>query len=255
MPSLRDHQLEFARAVYDGTSIAENRLRAYGLSGARRLQVYHNNIFAGLTGALHAIYPVIKRLVGTEFFDHAARQYIGRHPSTSGNLHDFGREFPAFLATFPGADDLAYLPDVARLEWACHRVFHAAECVPLDLAVLATVAPADYGHLRWRLHPACRLLVSDFPILRIWQVNQDDAGCTGTVDLSTSGTRLLVIRRRLDIELEILAPGEHALLRALGDESTFEDACDRALAADPGFDITTCMQWHVANATLVDFRL
>jgi hypothetical protein len=255
MHSLREQQLEFARAVYEGGSALENRVRANGLSGARRLQVYRNSIFAGLTEALRAIYPVIDRLVGGEFFEHTARHFIARHPSITGNLHDFGGEFPEFLATFPEASDLNYLPDVARLEWAYHEVFHAPDHPPLDVASLASVNPADYARLHWRLHPACRLLQSDFPILRIWQVNRDDTECMETVDLAAGGIRLLVIRRGLEVDLETLGPGEHALLRALDDGRNFVAACESTLAVEPKFDVTTCMQWHVTQSTLVDFHL
>jgi len=255
MHSLREQQLEFARAVYEGGSVLENRVRANGLSGARRLQVYRNSIFAGLTEALRAIYPVIDRLVGGEFFEHTARHFIARHPSITGNLHDFGGEFPEFLATFPEASDLNYLPDVARLEWAYHQVFHAEHHAPLDLSALAAVSPAEYGCLHWQMHPACRLLDSEFPILRIWQVNQDDSECMETVDLSAGPTRLLIIRRGLEVDLEILGPSEHALLHALAGGRTFADACELALASEPRFDVTTCMQWHATQSTLVDFYI
>ncbi len=255
MHSLRERQMEFARAVCEADTTLENRVRANGLSGARRLQVYRNSVFAGLTEALRAIYPVIDRLVGGEFFEHTARHFITHHPSTTGNLHEFGGEFPEFLATFPGASDLNYLPDVARLEWAYHQVFHADDHAPLDLAALATVKPADYGRLHWRLHPACRLLESDFPMLRIWQVNRDETECMETVDLSAGATRLLIIRRGIEVDLEILGPGEHALLRTLADGRTFADACEQALASEPRFDVTTCMQWHVTQSTLVDFHI
>lgn len=255
MHSLRKYQIEFARAIDEDASALEDRIIANGLTGARRLQVYRNSVTAGLTEALRSIYPVINRLVGGDFFDHAARQYIAAHPSTTGNLHDFGGEFPGFLATFPGARELIYLPDTARLEWAYHEVFHAPDHPPLDLASLATVKPADYARLRWRLHPACRLLASDFPVLRIWRVNRDETECMETVDLGAGGTRILVIRRGLEVDLEILGPGEHALLRALDDGRNFAAACERTLAVEPKFDITTCMQWHVTQSTLVDFQL
>lgn len=255
MHSLRKHQIEFARAVDGDISALEHRVLANGLGGARRLQVYRNSITAGLTEALRAIYPVIDRLVGADFFDHAAKHYIAAHPSTSGNLHDFGGEFAGFLATFPGARDLIYLPDTARLEWAYHEVFHAPDHPALDLSALASVRPEDYGRLHWRLHPACRLLASDFPVLRIWQVNREDTECMETVDLAAGGTRLLVIRRGLEVDLEILGPGEHAWLAALAAGRRFAAACGRAFAVEPRFDVTTCMQWHVAQSTLVDFHL
>ena len=143
MPGLRELQLGFAAAVLDdaGDGFARH-IRAAGLTGARRLQIYRNNVALNLTGALEAAYPVVRRLVGEEFFRYAAARYIARHPSRSGDLHEFGESFPAFLETFGPVAGLVYLPDVARLEWAIHQVFHAASHPPLD----ASPQPApDYG--------------------------------------------------------------------------------------------------------------
>jgi hypothetical protein len=134
-------------------------------------------------------------------------------------------------------------------------VFHAPDHPALDLSALAAVKPADYGRLRLRLHPACRLLQSDFPVLRIWQVNREDTECMETVDLAAGGTRLLVIRRGIEVDLETLGPGEYALLRALAEGHRFADACEQTLAVEPRFDVTRCMQWHAAQSTLVDFHL
>lgn len=256
MPSLPEIQQMYGDALFSRQEAAlANHMHANGIAPERRINVYRNSVIAGLTEALRAIFPVINRLVGAEFFNHAARHYIERFPSPSGNIHDFGAEFPGFLATFPGADNLIYLPDIARLEWACHRVFHERDHAPLNLAALAEVMPADYSQLRWRLHPASRLLTSSFPIRRIWQANQGDTECMETVDLSDGGVQLLVIRRGYEIDLETLGPGEFALLDALADRHTLADACKQALIIEPGFDVTMCMQWHVSQSTLVDFDL
>ncbi|MGH8532771.1 MAG: HvfC/BufC family peptide modification chaperone, partial [Gammaproteobacteria bacterium] len=173
MLALHKLQTQFAQAMFDpdakGSVLA---IRANGLSAARRLQVYCNNVFASLTGALRACYPVIDRLLGERFFDWAAKHYIRDYPSTSGNLHDFGREYAGFIRAFPPAAELAYLADVARLEWAYQEVFHAPEPDVFHLDELSSVPPDRYGELRFKLHPASRLLVSEYPILHIWQVNQ-----------------------------------------------------------------------------------
>ena len=136
---------------------------------ARHLQVYRNNVFESLVGALKAVYPVVERLVGTGFFAYAADGYIRHHPPASGNLHDFGDSFAGFLAGFEPARALAYLPDVARLEWAWHRAFHAADRAPLALERLAAVPPERYGQVRFRLHPSAQFIASDYPLLRIWR--------------------------------------------------------------------------------------
>jgi hypothetical protein len=221
----------------------------------RHLQVYRNNIFESLTGALKAVYPAVERLVGTGFFAYAADGYIRRHPPASGNLHDFGEDFAAFLAGFEPARALAYLPDVARLEWAWHRAFHAADGNPLALAALATVAPEHYGELRFRLHPSAQLLASGYPILRIWQVNQSDHTGDATVDLAEGGVRLLVVRRGLDVVVESLRAGDDALLRAFAAGQNLEQAGAAALAAEPDYDLPAALQRHVACATLTDFSI
>lgn len=257
MLRLRELQLGFAAAVFDDEQNGFDRhIRAAGLSGVRRLQVYRNNNLLSLTGALKAVYPVVCRLVGDEFFNYAAAQYIARHPSRSGDLHEFGEFFAAFLEAFAPATELVYLPDVARLEWAYHQIFHAARHSPLDLAALAQVPAQQQGELHFQLHPAARLLESAFPILRIWQVNQE--GYTGdpTVDLTEGGVKLLALRHEsLEIEFQVLEDGEFSLLCALAEGRAFATACEQALAAQPSFDLPACFSRHILQGAWVDFHL
>lgn len=257
MRGLRELQRGFAAAVLDGRVddfAARIQVKA-GLDGARRLQIYRNNTVLSLTGALEAVYPVVRRLVGADFFRHAAAQYLAGHPSRSGDLHGFGERMPRFLASFAPVAELPYLADVARLEWAYHQVFHAADHPPLDLAALARVSAERHGELCFQLHPAARLLHSDFPILRIWQNNQDESKGDATVDLSEGGSSLLIVRRAdLDIEFQLLAAGEFALLRALDERCDFATACERAMAAQPTFDLPACFSRHVLRGTFASFH-
>src|SRR2546423_667622 len=75
--------------------------------------VYRRNVLANLRGALAATYPVVARLVGSAFFDEAARRYALACPSASGDLNDYGASFADFLERYEQARSLAYLPDVA----------------------------------------------------------------------------------------------------------------------------------------------
>jgi hypothetical protein len=250
---LRELQLEFAGAVFEEADTRMGQqVRANGLSGARRLQVYRNNVFASLISALGAVYPVVQRLVGDGFFRYAADRYIRLHPSTSGNLHDFGGAFAEFLATFPAAAGLPYLPDVARLEWAYHQVFHAAEHAPLDLSALRAIPPEHHLALKFHLHPASRLFASEYPVLRIWQVNQEDYAGDGAVDLTEGGVQILVIRHHIEVDLQPLGKGEYAMLTALAANHDLASACEAALGVEPDCGLTACLQRHVARGTLVD---
>lgn len=255
MSALPELQRGFAAAVFgEGNAPFADQVRDGRFPGARLVQIYRNNTFASLTAALQAVYPVVARLVGDEFFRYAADQYIHAHPSTSGNLHDFGGRFAAFLAGFAPAATLPYLPDVARLEWAYHRVFHAADHPPLPLEQLAAVPPAQHGQLVFGLHPATRLLESDYPLLRIWQANQPEAA-DEQIDLGAGGERLLVFRRGLEIEFKQLSPGEYNLLRAFSFERRFAEASAAALEAEPQLDLAEILRLHGMLGTVASFRL
>jgi hypothetical protein len=191
-PSLRELQTAFAAAVYEDRTSIVGHLCDGAFEAARHARIYRNNAYANLTEALAAVYPVVQRLVGADFFEQTARRYIAAHSPRSGNLHDFGAAFADFLRAFDAAQSLPYLPDVARLEWAWHEAFHAADAPPFDFARLATVPAAEYGALMFALHPSTRLLESRYPILRIWQVNQPDHVGEPTVDLHEGGDYLVV---------------------------------------------------------------
>lgn len=255
MNSLHEIQSSVVGRIYDHSDAPiEGMVRARGIGAARRLQVYRHNVYATLTEALRAIYPVINRLVGEEFFDFTARRYIERHPSRSGDVRDYGAALPDVLADLPALAEMRYVRDVARLEWAYHEVFHAANAPALDIAALAKIPPERRSLLRFALHPASRLLESAYPVLRIWQVNRAEVEAMETIDLSAGGVRMLVIRRGLDTEVESLSTGEYALLTALAAGATLETACEHALTAQPGIDLANCLQWHVSRQTLIGFH-
>jgi hypothetical protein len=256
MSALREQQAAFVRAVFQGEAEAlAEQVVANGLSGQRRLQVYRNNIYFGLRDALAAVYPVLQRLVGEDFFQQLATGYLQAFPSRSGNLHDFGEHLPGYLADCHELRELAYLPDVARLEWAYHQVFHAAASAALDVNHLAAVAPADYERLRFRLAPASRYLSSPFPILRIWETNQ--AGYQGgeQVCLDDGACHLVVARTGLEVAMHPLGRGAYELLRSLRNGMTFVAACDEVLSVEPDCDVGATLQYAVQHGLVTGFTL
>jgi hypothetical protein len=250
---LRDRQRQFAAAVLHGQPGVEPHIRPGRFAPAQLLQVYRNNLVENLTGALRAIYPVIEKLVGAGFFRYAAHEYLRQHPPRAGNLHVFGDRFADFLATFPPAATLPYLPDVARLEWAWHEAFHAADAAPLDTSRLASVPPDRQPQLRFILHPSARVVTSRYPIVRIFEANQDGYAGDPAVDLDAGGETTLVIRRGLDVGVEPLAAGEAEFLAALAAGQSLIQAVDAALAANERFDLDAVLGRHVRRGTLVDY--
>lgn len=206
-------------------------IAARGLTAARRLAVYRNNAFAARRGALAAIYPVTERLLGAECFSALAQRYLAARPPLRADLRTLGRHLPAFCAAQAEFAHLPYLRDVARLEWAWHRAFHAPDA---PLLAAADLAGAEPERLHLRAHPASALIASRFPVRDIWQANQD--GADGHADLRRGAQNVLVTRPRLEVELRPLRRGEAAFARALARGATLPDAITRALAAERAFD-------------------
>jgi len=212
-------------------------LPADGLRGSKdeaRFAIYRASLLTNLTQALAGTYPVIEKLVGEQFFGAAAKVYLREYPSRQGDIHAFGEHFSDFIAHFEPACALPYLADVARLEWLAHLAFHAADCDALDLARLAALSEAQLAELHVKLHPGLHLMQSNFPVHRIWQVNQEST-MTAPVDLGEGEVSLCIFRDGLEIALMPLDTADYAFIAAL-QVADLATACERILQYHPAFD-------------------
>lgn len=254
---LRDLQTAFASAMFGkGDDALRTCIVSRGAGRDERLSVYRNNMHHNYCEALRAVYPVVERLVGERFFDYAADSYLHRYPSASGDIHGFGNQFHQFLLEFPPAAQLAYLPDVARLEWAMHEVFHAPDHAPLALERLQEMPQTDYAALRFALHPACRLLSSPYPLHTIWKMNQPSEEGDDMLVIGGEGVSIL-IRRSSDFAVELvpLATAEFSMLRSLAQGQSLGTAYESALQEDECFDLSGFILRHVTGGTIVDVHI
>ena len=214
----------------------------------QRLAIYRSNVTANAAGALAAIYPIVRKLVGAEFFAGLAHAYSAAHPSASGDLNELGEHLADFLPTFAPAQALPYLPDIARLEWLAHKAHYAADRAPLDVGTLAGLAEDDYARLAVTLHPAVAVVSSAFPLFRIWEVHQDDYRGELAVDLESGAERIVVYRPQFRATVSRLSTGEAVFLAAVARGDLLGPALEEALNRDPGFDFATSLQnWTLAN--------
>jgi hypothetical protein len=223
----------FARALADPTLPAPAPTRRRdGRSVERRFAVYRNNVAVALIGALEARYPVVRRLVGDDFFRGMAGAYVAAEKPRSPALMLYGDGFPAFVAGFPPAGAIPFLADVARLENAWVEAYHAADADALGLDALAAIAPDDLEALRFRPHPAARLLRFSHPAASIWAASQGE-GEPHAPDV-WSAEEALVARPDADVSVRVLPPAGFAFAAALFSGASLGEAAARA-AAD-GFD-------------------
>ncbi len=255
MSSPRELERDFAAVLLGGPGeavVAE--VHGDGLDPAARVAIYRNHVFVTLTEALESMYPVVVRLVDQRFFAYAADRFIRDSPPAGPCLFEYGESFADFLATFPPCRHLAYLPDVARLEWALNHALHAEDAVALDPRWLGAVPPDEVGRLKLRLHPSVSLLESEWPIDRIWRANQPGADPEATVSLHEGAARLEVCRREDDVLFRPVAAGTYAFRRALASDLALESAVEAARSADPSFDLTSALSDLLDDGLIVGAR-
>jgi hypothetical protein len=252
MPSLRELQRSLSAATlsHDPAAVATLPIVRGTLDPGERIGIYRNNVLGNYRKVLAATYPVVRRLVGVPFFEAAVNHFVRRYRSTRGDVNHYGDAFAAFLTSYPPAHELAYLPDVARLEWAVDQANIAADAAPLDVAALAAVPLELRAELRFVLQPSAQLLASAYPILRIWRVNQPGHTGDDRVDLGEGGDTVIVVRNERGVTIEPVGAGDYALLAALAAGARLDAAAEQASAAEPGFDLAQALRSHVANQVI-----
>lgn len=236
MPALHEIQRDFSRYLLGGPGdrLAQ-AIRHDRLNPESRAQIYRNHLRISLTEALGATFAVSARLVGPDYFAAAVRRFVAAHPPTQPVLAEYSAEFPPFLETLPHAPE--YLGDVARMEWALNLSFNAPDLPALTAAALETARPASLRDLHLVPHPASRLLVSAYPVHRIWTANRPGADAGETVDLSEGGVALLIWRRGTDAMFRPLDRATHRFAAAMFAGGSLSRAASLALTADPLFDL------------------
>ncbi|MBD2840455.1 putative DNA-binding domain-containing protein [Pseudomonas sp. JM0905a] len=246
----------FAHALLDPEQPCPPGLRAWnGSDPTQRFAIYRNNVLASLINALADTFPVVRQLVGDEFFTGMARLHVQATPPRSPLLAFYGEDFPAFIGAFPPAAGLPYLADVARLELAQVRAYHAADLPAVDTARLAAVLsdPECLPGMQLCLHPSVEVVSSDYAIASLWAAHQ------GLLDLAEvnpgQAECALVLRHGLEVEVSRIGTGTAAFIQALTAGIPLGAAVGAALAIDDGFDPGSTLARLLAGGAITRFTL
>lgn len=252
-----DFHAAFAAALRDPERPAPPGLRCPdGSNPATRFGVYRNNHYAALIGALADSYPTVQRLVGEEFFRALAAAYARQHAPRSPVMHEYGGEFPDFITGFPPAAALPYLADVARVDWACLRAYHAADRQPLPPAELAPLAdnPAA-AELRFELHPSLTVVESDWPVVSIWDANRDAGDPRPLRFQRPSPETAMILRADSLVRVHRLPPGGARLINELRAGSCLSEAASAADTAVADFDLSLQLAALLRSGAITAYEL
>ncbi|MDR4474975.1 MAG: DNA-binding domain-containing protein [Nitrospira sp.] len=240
MSPLRELQQSFAEAVAAGTYSAATAAMAADGTALRSLALYRRLIRNNFAQVLRITYPVLHRLVGDGHFSVLARGYFKHSPSTSGNLFLYGRHFPAWLQRIEAP---SLLVELARLEWACHEIYQAADALPLQMDQFQALLSADPSRVTIVFQQAARFLSFPAPVHRVWLALQPDAQPDEAVDLPLpeEQTGVLVTRSDGKVKVMPLAWLDYRVAEALSQGVDVASVERMAMRSDYEFDFTRVM--------------
>lgn len=199
---------------------AVSAYRAHGIELARR--------------ALGAAYPVILQMLDEDNFRPLARAYWLAHPPRHGDMACWGEGLADFMAGLPQLAEEPCLPDVARVEWALHRLAFAPDGAQ-DTASLSLLTTADPTEVTLVLSPGALCLASAWPVASLVNAH---LGGEPSIDQAAARLRsalpetVLLWRDGMRPRAREALPGEPTFVAALQSGCSLADA----LAAAPALD-------------------
>jgi uncharacterized protein (UPF0276 family) len=240
--ALAPGQQAFGDALFDALRASAAAALIKGKAVQQRLGIYRGNLTSGWDKALSAACPVVRQMVGEEFFTALAREYGKAWPSQDPDLNKFGEHFAQFLEGFEHVADYPWLPDVARLEWKLHRAYYAPDAPALGAAQLSAYSPKQVESARFTLAPSTALDKSAWATARLWLAHQQHGAAFPAQMREDSYA--LVVRPYWQPQLVTLTVSAFAALSVLAAGRSFGEALDAAFDIDEGFDVAAHLtQW------------
>ena len=253
MPTLLEVQRAMGSSLLQGV---DGDARAFIMDQAiapdERLAIYRNTAIGVMVGALRLTFVAVQHVVGNEFFEGAARMFAAQSPPQSALLDEYGERFADFLAQLSQAESIAYLPDLARLEWKVSVALHAGDVPPLDATRLRTLTESQLSRLCFVSHPAVQLLRCDFPTDLVWHavLERDDAAMAA-IDLADGPIWLLIQRSTSGIELVRLSQAQWCFASALFSGQRLGEVLAQASLPDTHAALAA----HLALGRIADFSV
>lgn len=228
MQKLADHQQAFLKTVLDKSDFPEKMRHDIAEGCNHGLNIYRNNTYILLTEQLMALYPAVVKLVDERFFCYAADCFIQTEPPHSGDMNDYGVNFPDFLAHFTPLQQHPYVADVARLDYARHDSFLSPILPAVTAENIAQSAPETALFYQ---QPHLCLTKTTFQVFDIWRAVSDNQEITGKTEKSAE--YIITYRQGDDVVTQKTDAAGYKFLLNLPD---IAQATENALQQDATFD-------------------
>lgn len=229
---LNELQHSLINALFQRDQVAEaaKLVKAQGsLSSEQRVGIYRNSAHGILLDYLESLYPVCFELVGTEFFGRTVHSFIDQAPPTSPFLADYGAGLVTHLAVHPALQDMRWIVEVAKLEWARHAAWHTVNQVASDFAQLESLSEAQQAELRFQLPASAHLISSPTPTHSIWLAHQEEypeKPHFEEINLQEA-QQILIFREQRRLHQTTLSVDDWAFLQAVQQQSSMGELAEQ----------------------------
>ena len=220
---LHEFQQDFKKLILSGEAperLSKSLASAGDVPAVSRLNIHKNNYRESLSDNLASLFPALEAYVGTDFVRGALKEFCTANPPVSASLANYGFEFSEFLSNHMISEQIPYISDIVRLEWAMHEL----QIVP---EITYEIEPSDVRGCA--VSDNVRAVDSDFPLMSIWSAAMGHIPAE-SVDLNQDGQMVMVLLKDAEVCLMPLENHEALFMRSLqvGADGVFED--EKAMA-------------------------
>lgn len=245
--ALKELQISFLQAIFNDDDTILSSILPSPIDQASRLAIYRDSVVNILSSALEKSYPTLYRYTGKKFFSYLCFQYRKHYQSYSGNLDDYGQEMAHLVTTLSQLTRYPYLTDLAKLDWARHLAYQAADFTSLSAADFTSIPVQNFSQLRLTLHPSTQLLSSSYDIHALWEFAQLEETVLSDTPLPDyqKKTWLLIVRPEFKILMFSLSEDAMAFITALHKGMSLYQAYLAAHHVNKMFDMSSSLQHFV----------
>lgn len=223
-----------------------------------RIAAYVGGYPARLVEALEESFPAVATILGRDAFRALADRYRPAVPAGVYSLGDVASGLPDFIRDDELRQRLPFLGDLAALEWAWIRAFHAFEIDAFDPASAVGWGIEDWERVRLTFQPAVAVVQSSWPIRDLWALRDTAREQRLEVDLALEGRpqSVLVHREGFSVCCDLVSPARAGLLAALLGGATLGEAIEwLAETSTEPLDVTTWFAEWTTRGLVVDCRV
>ena len=222
---LNDLQEKFLDAIRSDSSTLSHEIDPIAsLTPKECVEIYSKGYLARLIESLGETFEATWWVLGDEDFFELAGQYIRANHSEVFDLSEYGSDFPEFLASLKQNDEISFLQDLGRFEWAFKNIFHKR-----NLESLKVAWPTGTGSAKLVLSDSATLLASRFSAYEIWRRRTQAIETVGEVDWSQP-EHLILFKNDSQVNVRILSADEFLVMRHLSNGQTVEASIEALIA-------------------------